>query len=249
MESWWGWATAAVAILAALYIEQKRAAPSQAREIEDLPVEQMEEAPAGEEQAQPPVHHVVLEDVEDDDMGIPENRAAQALAEAQAAEEPQKMNKWKTREVGKKKAKSLARKEQRRQWFEYVRERAGEEREREQLEREMFGDLIAAEQEERQQRIEEAQAAIEHRRKQQRAREEELKEQREQRRAQLQAELARSGRAALTSDEDLLLATDLGHIVSGGDYVVTINDDLISKIAASIEGRTDFSDIANSIST
>lgn len=247
MESWWGWATAAAAILAVIYIEQKRVAPSRVQQVEDVPVEEVEAAPVAEERDQP-VHQVVLEEVEDEDNIVPENRAAQALAEAQAAEEPQRMNKWKTREVGKKKAKSLARKEQRRQWFEYVRERAGEEREREQLERDMFGDLVAAEQEERQQRIEKAQAAIEQRRRDQRARDEELREQRDRRRAQMQAELAKSGKAALESDEDLLLATDLGHIVSDGNYVVTVNDTLIDKIASSIEGRTDFSDIANSIS-
>ena len=198
------------------------------------------------------LRHPQLEEEADSDveMGFDwENdpRPAQALAARQAAQEPQKINKWKTREVGKKKAKSLARKEQRKQWFEYVRERANEDRERDRLEREMYGDLLAEEQQEQQERIEAARQAIEERRRLRRAQEEKDRAAREARRAELKQELATNGRAKLHSEDDLVLADDLGIIVADGRWVVTVTDDIVDRLASAINGRTSFAELASAL--
>lgn len=176
-------------------------------------------------------------DSEDVDEDLP-RRALEAEQARQAAQNPpQRVNNWKQRgEVGPKKAKSLARREQKRAYYEYVRLRADEERQRHQLEDEMFGDLLAEEVREREAREAAAKEAFEEQRRERKAAEEEAKERRVKRRIEMEQSLSARGSTSINDDQDREIAESLGaHVLESGDAAVVITEELITKVSNALE--------------
>lgn len=193
------------------------------------------------------------EDVDQEaDNDLP-RRALEAEQARQAAENPpQRVNNWKQRgEVGPKKAKSLARREQKRAYYEYVRLRADEERQRSQLEDQMFGDLIAEEQRDREAREAAAKEAFEDQRRERKAAEEDAKERRLARRMEIEQSLKSTGHSSVTDDQDRELAESLGaHILESGNIAVFVTEELVAKVSDSLEksgGRLTYQSLAASL--
>jgi len=180
-----------------------------------------------------------------------EERQQQQMANMAAGEhgEP-RVAAWKQKgTVGTKKAKSLARREQRRAYFEYVRSQADHERERIRLEEEMFGDLIAEEREEREARVAEAREALDEANAARRAEEEAERQRAAERRAQLLRALApeNGGVVALQSDEDIDICENMSDVLvlESGDFAVRVTPQSVQAVAAKLKhGKLDLPDLA-----
>lgn len=200
--------------------------------------------PAGQA-AQPPA--------DNRDVGLEfdqDERARQAL-EARQQEQgnaPNRVNAWKQKgTVGTKKAKSLARRDQRRAYYEYVRQEADHQREQLQIEEQMFGDLIAEEREERRARIAEAKAELEEANRARRAREEEERRNRQQRRAEIETQVREDGIARLNNDDDIEIADDISSavVLESGDYVVAVTPALTQELSNVLQknGKVSITDV------
>lgn len=193
----------------------------------------------------------------DRDVGLEfdqDERARQAL-EARQQEQgnaPNRVNAWKQKGVvGTKKAKSLARRDQRRAYYEYVRQEADHQREQLQLEEQMFGDLIAEEREERRARIAEAKEALEEANRARRAREEEERKNRQQRRTEIEQQVREDGIARLNNDDDIEIADDISSavVLESGEYVVAVTPALTQELSSVLQkkGKVSISDVQSEL--
>lgn len=183
-----------------------------------------------------------------------DERARRALEARQLeqARNPNRVNAWKQKGiVGTKKAKSLAKRDQRRAYYEYVRQEAERERERIAIEEQMFGDLIAEEREERKARIAEAKQALDEQNRARRDREEEERKNRQLRRVEIEKQLKEQGSVRLESDEDIEIADDISAAVllESGDFVVAITPTLVEELSALLKknGKVELDEIQNEL--
>ncbi|ANB15493.1 hypothetical protein AWJ20_3121 [Sugiyamaella lignohabitans] len=155
------------------------------------------------------------------------------------------------RTVGAKKSKSLARKDRIRAYNEYVRQEAEAERLRQQEFNEAHADLIAEAKREREQREASAEAQIQKRRAEKREREEHEKLELAKLKESLRHTLTSVGSVKLQNDAEREVAKEIeeGIVVANGDWLVMINEKMLSNIAATIKasGRVSFADLTSSI--
>lgn len=234
--NWW-WVNVALLGAGAIYLYANRSQHAPGEQGHQIPSEEeLERLRARAAEMQPQLEDVTDEEDEQNGLVEPEQgRAAEALARFQAQEPaPDRPSKWKNREVGAKKAKSLARKEQRRAYFEYLEQEAARRKEREKMEQDMFGDILEEERLEREMRDEIAREKIAQ--EKQKRREEQEKEQKRisDRRAKLEQELS-TREVAKVSDEDLAFARELGTVLHDNKWVARAGPDTIGKVSSQLE--------------
>lgn len=169
-----------------------------------------------------------------------DDRARQALEELQArqAQDEHRVNAWKQKaSVGTKKARSLERRDRRRAYFEYVRQEAERERERIQIEEDMFGDLVAEEREERRKRTEKARKELEESNRKRREREDEERAKRTKRRQEIKDTIQSKGIFKLKDDTDIDLADEMTNVfvLESGDYAVCLTTPVIESLASALK--------------
>lgn len=189
------------------------------------------------------VRHVEMEEVPDEGNQYDnDDRPRRALEELQnrEAQEGAKVNAWKNRgKVGAKKAKSLAKREQRRAYFEYVRQQAEEEKLHHQMTEEAFGDLLEEERKLREAWNEQARINLEEESKQRRAAEEQQREERRLRREEILAAVQTKGVFNLESEADIDICRDIPdtYILENNEFVVLVTEKAVSSIAEALEQR------------
>lgn len=200
------------------------------------------------------VHHVVAEDVPDDavlDAGAEydnDDRPRRALEAHQQEAAEAKVNAWKQKgKVGAKKAKSLARREQRRAYFEFVRQEAEDERLRAKREEEAFGDLYAEERELREVMNELARVSLEEESRQRREAEQRKREERRLRRAAIESALE-SGKCRLESllDREIALEVPDVLVLENGEFALKITEEALDAVAEKLNaaGELSFADMS-----
>lgn len=152
------------------------------------------------------------------------------------------------RVVGKKKTRSLARRDQIRAYNEFVRQQAEAQRNAEREYNEKFGDMIEQERRARQERESAAAEAKRAELARKRLAEEEARAQIQQRREIMAKTLNTNGKVKLNDENDRLLAEQIpgGTIVAGGEWLVSIDESQYQKIADTIKtrGRVSFEELA-----
>uniref|UniRef100_A0A060TEH5 ARAD1D07480p n=1 Tax=Blastobotrys adeninivorans TaxID=409370 RepID=A0A060TEH5_BLAAD len=155
--------------------------------------------------------------------------------------------------VGAKKAKSLHRRDQIRAYNEYVRQRAQEEREAQRLWEEQYGDQIASEKAEREERNKRAERERQARLARAREEEEARLQAQQSSTSRLQSTIESRGQVQLRNEEDFSAAqrlangTDLFIVGPDSDrWLVRVDDDQLKTMAKSIEasGFISFNDLA-----
>lgn len=210
------------------------------------------------------LRHVVLEDIEDPnenrDIGLEfdrDDRARIALEERQAGNQgnqANRVNSWKTKGVvGAKKAKSLAKREQRRTYFEYVRQQAEEQKERIRIEEQMFGDLYEEEREERQLRIEEAKLELEEMTRLRKAEEEAEKLEYQTRKSEVETEFEKTGLVKLDDDLIFNIVMDMPnvYILENEEFAIKLNDRIATQISELVksEGHVSYDQIGETLNS
>lgn len=201
-----------------------------------------------------PVNGVIgPEDFEDfaEDLADPELEARNQLLENQQAG-PGPATARRTKIIGAKKAKSLQRKDQKRAYNEYQREVSLAQRaDQEEFDRQ-YGDLIAAEREERRLRNEAAEKERQEQLALQREKQEMAALEKESMRKQLQ-ELKPGSYLPISNPEEVALAHSLkdAFVVDNESYIVRFSEDDMKNVANEIKskGALSYGELANILTT
>jgi hypothetical protein len=152
------------------------------------------------------------------------------------------------RVVGKKKTRSLARKDQIRAYNEFVRQQAEADKNAQREYYEKFGDLIDEERRQRQEREAAAAAAKRSELERKRVAEEDARSKAQHRKEILIKSLNSSGKVKLKDEQDRRLAQLIpeGRIVANGEWLVSIDQEQLNKLARAIkaDGRISFEKLA-----
>lgn len=212
-------------------------------------LQEAEEVNAPERQR--PVHHVEMEEIRDAGFDYDnDDRARRALEDRMNENQVEnRINAWKQKgTVGVKKAKSLAKKDQRRAYNEYLRQLGDDQRERIRIEEEQFGDLFAEEREERERLNELAKAKLDQMNEEKRRTQEEERLAVKKRYEQISETLENKGICTLKgTEEDLRIASGISEtlILDDQKHVVKVTERLLNEMSEILttRGEVSFKDL------
>lgn len=211
-------------------------------------------APEGDQNAAPGYMDDMNELEEEFDLeGDDEDMEEREEEDGSDGNQPGPSRRNRNRIVGAKKAKSLHRRDQIRAYNEYVRQRAQEEREAQRLWEEQYGDQIASEKAEREERNKRAERERQARLAKAREEEEARLQAQQSSTSRMQSTIESRGQVQLRSEEDISTAqrlangTDLFIVGPDSDrWLVRVDDDMLKTMAKSIEapGFISFQELA-----